>query len=301
MLVVSDTGERAGQVLGRAISDHLAGRLAGLLTPGEPASRVVRLPVSADAAAAAGLACGGTMTVALHAANALPETFWSTIAAGRPAALVSVVDGDEAVRGSLVVAPDEVAGGLPDPALEEQAILAANRLLGRGRTAGAVISAAEGTLVVEAIVPAVRLVVVGSGDLAAALGRQADLLGWQVTIVEKAEPAAGALVSLGPGDGVVVLSHDPAIDTPVLEAALASPTGYIGALGSRRTQAARRDRLVGSGVSEAAVAAIHGPAGLDLGAKTPEEIALAICAELLAVRSGRAGMPLRQRTGSING
>jgi xanthine dehydrogenase accessory factor len=99
---------------------------------------------------------------------------------------------------------------------------------------------------------------------------------------------------------VAVLSHDAAVDTPALAAALASDATYVAALGSARTQAARRQRLLRLGVSEADLGRIHGPAGLDLGARTPAEIALAISAELLAIRSGRAGASLRGREAPIN-
>jgi xanthine dehydrogenase accessory factor len=300
ILALSEAGERIGEVLGPSISDNLVERLGALLRSDQPPSRLIRLPVSAAAVAGAGLACGGTVTVALHDAAALPDAFWLTIAAGRPVALASVSEAEGVVSEVLVVAQDEVVGTLSDSPWQEQAIASARALLGGGRTASSVVETDDRTLVIEAIVPVARLVVVGAGDLATALGRQANLLGWHFISVDEAETAAAVISTVGPGDGVVVLSHDPAVDTPVLAAALGSRVGYLGALGSRRTQTARHDRLVSLGVSEAAVAAIHGPAGLDLGARTPEEIALAICAELLAVRSGRTGIPLRERGAPIN-
>jgi xanthine dehydrogenase accessory factor len=310
MLAVSEAGDRVGQVLGTLTTDSLAGQLAELLKPDRPPGRLVRVPVSAEAAAAAGLACGGSVTVALHDAAALPAGFWSRVAEGQSVALVSVGAAGESgglssfsgsLSGSLLVAEHDVTGTLPDPDLEEQAIAAARGLLSAGRPAGSIVEVQDRALVLEAIVPRAQLVVVGSGDLAFALRRQADLLSWHVMVFDDPEAATEAIGSIGPGDGVVVLSHDALVDTPVLAAAVASGAGYVGALGSRRTQAARRDRLVNLGVSEPSLALIHGPAGLDLGARTPEEIALAICAELLAVRSGRAGTSLRGREAPING
>ena len=106
---------------------------------------------------------------------------------------------------------------------------------------------------------------------------------------------------LRPSDALVVLSHDPAVDTPALAAALRSGEPYVGALGSRHTQSARRQRLAAIGVPDAACDRIHGPVGLDLGARTPEEVALAVCAEILAHRSGRDAASLRAGTGPING
>ncbi len=300
MLAISETGERAGQVLGAFTSEALAEQLADLLEPGRPPGRLVRLPVSAATAADAGLACGGTVTVALHEAGALPAGFWSTVVEGRPVALVSAAESGGPLSASLAISDGDVAGTLSDPDVNDEAIAAGKDLLARGRPAGSVVDAHGRTLVVEAIVPAVQLVVIGSGDLASALIRQGELLTWQVKAFHDMTSATAAIAASGPRDAVIVLSHDATLDAPALEAALASGAGYVGALGSRRTQAARRDRLLRRGVPEPTLDRIHGPAGLDLGARTPEEIALAICAEVLAVRSARAGTSLRDRQASIN-
>jgi xanthine dehydrogenase accessory factor len=300
MLAISETGERAGQVLGPFGRDVLAEQLADLLEPGRPPGRLVRLPVSAAAAAEAGLACGGTVTVALHDAGDLPPGFWATVGEGRPVALVSVAEPEGPLSGSLAVSDGDVTGSLRDPDANDQAIAAGRDLLGQARPAGSVVESHGRRLVVEAIVPGVQLMVVGGGDLAAALVRQGELLTWQVDVFDDPTSATGAIAASGPRDGVVVLSHSPALDAPALKAALASKAGYVGALGSRRTQAARRGRLLSLGVPEATLGRIHGPAGLDLGARTPEEIALAICGEFLAIRSARAGTSLRDRDAPIN-
>jgi xanthine dehydrogenase accessory factor len=142
------------------------------------------------------------------------------------------------------------------------------------------------------------MIVVGGGDLAVALEGQAGLLGWQAMVASSVETVEG--LQLGPTDAMIVLSHDPLLDTPALAAALASPAGYVGALGSRHTQAGRRERLLAGGVDEDALGRIRGPAGLDLGSRTPAEIALAISAEILALRSGRLGGALRDRAAPIN-
>ena len=99
---------------------------------------------------------------------------------------------------------------------------------------------------------------------------------------------------------VVVLTHDEKFDLPALTGILETDAFYIGALGSRRNQEKRRERLLDAGVSEEALERIHGPAGLDLGAHTPEETALSILAEILAVRAGRAGGALRESTQRIH-
>ena len=134
-----------------------------------------------------------------------------------------------------------------------------------------------------ALWPASRLVVVGDGLLAAALEQAARLLEWEPEVIGDVDGAVAAVRGLSNADAVVVLTHDRDVDGPVLAAALETAPGYVGALGSRRTQQARAGWLRERGVTDDAIAAIHGPAGLDIGARTPGEIALSI-----AVRDRRA-------------
>jgi xanthine dehydrogenase accessory factor len=116
--------------------------------------------------------------------------------------------------------------------------------------------------------------------------------------VADANGAAAASERLGVSDAVVVLSRDPAVDTPVLMAALAAGVGYVGAPGSRRTKGKRRDRMIAAGATADELDTVRGPAGLDPGGTTAGEVALAICAEVLAVRNGR---PPRVAAGHIRG
>jgi xanthine dehydrogenase accessory factor len=161
--------------------------------------------------------------------------------------------------------------------------------------------------------PPPRLLVFGAVDTAEALCRSAKQLGWR-TIVADARgrfataeriPSADELLVAWPEDvlaqvqpdhatAVVVLTHDEKFDLPALTGTVATDAFYIGALGSRRNQEKRRERLREAGVSEVSLERIHGPAGLDLGAHTPEETALSILAEILAVRAGRTGGGLRE-------
>ena len=108
-------------------------------------------------------------------------------------------------------------------------------------------------------------------------------------------------VELGVRDAVLVFTHDPKFDEPALIAALRTNAGYIGALGSRQTTADREERLKRSGVSEADLARIHAPCGLDIGSRTAEETAVSVLAEIIAARAERAGSPLRQTSGPIHG
>jgi xanthine dehydrogenase accessory factor len=293
-LAVSDTGEMAGQVLGAAVTASLATRAADVLVSGD--NQVVDVSVTDRDAVQAGLACGGVMTVAIQRADRLPGLLWSAAKGGRSVAVVSAPDG-----GVLVTTEDgAIAGSLGTEELDQMAIAEARRSLKQGRTSSRSVEVAGANLVVDAVVPVTRLVVVGSGDLAGAIERQAALLGWEASAVDDGSGAAALIKQLGPADAVIVLSHDAAVDTPALAAGLSSEVGYLGALGSRHTQAGRRERLLAEGRAEDELDRIHGPAGLDIGARTPGEIALAIGAEILALRSGRTGGALKGRTAPIN-
>jgi xanthine dehydrogenase accessory factor len=161
--------------------------------------------------------------------------------------------------------------------------------------------------------PPPRLVVIGAVDTAEALCAGAKGLGWHTICIDARArfatreriPSADELlvewpdVALeqlrpDPGTAIVVLTHDLKFDVPALRAALATDAFYVGAIGSRTTQAKRRDELVAAGLDDAALARVHGPAGLDVGAGTPAETAVSILAEALAVRAGRDGTPLKR-------
>lgn len=171
----------------------------------------------------------------------------------------------------------------------------------------------------EVFGPPPRLVVVGAVDTAEALCAAARLTGWHTICVDargkfatpERIPSADELVVEWPEPAferirpdretaVVVLTHDDKFDVPALKAALATEAFYVGAIGARRTQARRRERLLEAGLTEAELGRIHGPSGLDLGADTPAETALSILAEALAVRAGRPGTPLKTAPGRIH-
>lgn len=142
------------------------------------------------------------------------------------------------------------------------------------------------------------LLVVGDGPVADALAPMAQLLGWSTTTVVTLEEAQAAVDT---AQAVVVTSHDSAVDAPALAAALAAGPAYIGAMGSRARQAKRREWLLEHGASGAELLRLHGPAGLDIGANTPAEIALSILAELTAVLRGATGRgSIRDRGGPVH-
>jgi xanthine dehydrogenase accessory factor len=180
----------------------------------------------------------------------------------------------------------------------------------------------EGVAVfIESFAPPPRMVIFGAIDFTAALARLGKVLGYHVTVCDArpvfATPARFPMADdvvvdwpdrylkangadLGPRDAVCVLTHDPKFDVPAILAALATPVGYLGAMGSRRTHAQRVDRLREAGVDEAGIARVMAPVGLDIGSRTPEETAVAICAEIIALRTGRQAPSLRDAEGPLH-
>ena len=183
----------------------------------------------------------------------------------------------------------------------------------------------EVAVFIEAFAPPPLMVIFGAVDFTAALAKVAKVLGYRVVVcdarpvfaTEVRFPAADEVVvswpdrylssigdQLGPRDAVCVLTHDPKFDVPAITAALSTRVGYLGAMGSRRTHAERSQRLLQEGISEADLARVMGPIGLDIGARTPEETAVSICAEIISLRVGGPGKDglssLRDASGPIH-
>jgi len=225
---------------------------------------------------------------------------------GGRAVLFTVVEGDGVGAKALIVEEGETVGdGVPAWALGQF-----DELIRRGRNR---LLDADGVKVfAEWYGPPPRLLVYGAVDTAEALARGAKLLGWTAIVADARAtfltperiPSADRLIAEWPEEAIaevapdhqtaiVVLTHDDKFDEPALLAALRTEAFYIGALGSRRNQERRRERLLEAGASEDDLARISGPCGLDVGAESQAETALAILAEALAVRAGRDGGPLR--------
>jgi xanthine dehydrogenase accessory factor len=249
----------------------------------------------------------------------------------QPAALAEIIEGpDDLLGGKLLLLPGppvQVLGSVGDPDLDRvigrdaqgelAAGLSGTRHYGRhGEARGRDVS-----VFIESFAPPPQMIIFGAVDFTAALAKVAKILGYRVTVCD-ARPvfatrarfpmADGVVVSwpdrylaeVGPGlrrrDAVCVLTHDPKFDVPAIVAALATDVGYLGAMGSRRTHEERSERLRQAGVSEAGLARVMGPIGLDIGARTPEETAVSICAEIIALRTGREAPSLRDREGPIH-
>ncbi|MFF0850764.1 XdhC family protein [Streptomyces sp. NPDC014684] len=320
--------DRAGTVIGSVSGGCVEGAVYDLcrqaLETGE--SVLERFGYSDEDAFAVGLTCGGTIDVLIApvsaAAPARPAlaSALATAARGEPAALARVVRGPVELLGrALLVRPDGTReGGLGGHReLDRSAAAEAGALLEAGRT-GTVEIAEDGshcpgglTLLVESNVPPPRMIVFGAVDFAAALVRAGKFLGHHVTVCD-ARPVFATRARFPEADEVVVdwphrylrrtptdartvlcvLTHDAKFDVPLLKAALALPVAFVGALGSRRTHEDRERRLREEGVSPRELARLRSPIGLDLGARTPEETALSIVAEIVAVRRGGTGLPL---------
>jgi xanthine dehydrogenase accessory factor len=226
---------------------------------------------------------------------------------GERAVLFTVVEGEGVGRKLLLVEGGERLGQGP-----EEAAAQADELLRAGRNR--LLELEDGSKVfAEVYGPPPRLLVYGAVDTAESLCRAAKLLGWTAIVADargkfatrERIPSADELIVAWPQEAlaqvapdhqtaVVVLTHDDKFDEPALQGALETEAFYIGALGSRRNQERRRERLLEAGVPEGALDRISGPCGLDIGAETQEETALSILAEILAVRAGRDGGPLRR-------
>lgn len=287
--LVDRDGTLRGSLLGGAIDPSL---VTGAAASG---TAYVDLEFDHDEAERVGLPCGGMARVLVQRIADLPDPVRSDLAHRRPTALVTAL-ADESLA-TRALAPD----GAPAYDDDTSPDSVARALLRRGEPSDAVVETADGQMLVTVLVPTPHLVVIGSGALAAALEAQLQLLGWSCSSLTTADDGVAAVRVLGPGDGVLVIDHRGDVDFPVLSTALASGVGYVAALGSRKTQEARRSRLREGGVGEDVIARLRGPAGLDIGSRTPAEIAVAIVAEMLSVRGAATGGALRDRAGAING
>jgi xanthine dehydrogenase accessory factor len=234
------------------------------------------------------------------------------------AALVTVVEGGDVGAKLLVRADGVTSGGLGDAELDAAAVEAAEELMWAERSE--LREVGDVSLFVDVTAPAPRLVIFGAVDYAAALCRLARAAGWrpfvcdprsqfatperfpeaEEVLAEWPEPAFARLGGIDRATYIAVLTHDPKLDDAALEIALRSEAPYVGAMGSRRAQAQRRERLLAAGLEEELLARIAAPIGLDLGAVAPEETALSIMSEVVAVRNGRDGGRLSSAAGRIH-
>lgn len=323
-LAVDSAGTVIGSVSGGCVEGAVYELCVRALADGT--IRVERFGHRDEEAFAVGLTCGGDIDIMVTPVDArapareVLHKALSRAARGEPGALVRIVRGpDEQLGGALLVHSDgSYEGGLAGhPELDRTAAAEARALLDGGRT-GTVGLSADGshcpgglTLFVESSQPPPRMIVFGAVDFAAALVRAGGFLGYHVTVCD-ARPVFATRARFPEADEIVVdwphrylgttvtdgrtvlcvLTHDARFDVPLLTEALAMPVAFVGAMGSRRTHEDRVRRLREAGVGERELARLRSPIGLDLGARTPEETALSIAAEIVAARRGGTGAPL---------
>jgi xanthine dehydrogenase accessory factor len=324
---IDEHGTVEGSITGGCVESAVAQEALEIIESGGP-PKLITYGISDELAGTVGLMCGGIVHVFVHElrddAREVTIAALEAVLDERPAAVATLLDGDQAGR-KLFVDGERHVGSLGGPPLLEQNVeREARGLIQQGRTTirtfgedGA--SLGTGLRVhVTAYAERPRMVIFGAIDFASALAPLAKGVGYRVTIADprKAFLSSARFTSnsdaieawpddalegmtLGPRDAVLVFTHDPKLDVPALTAAFRTDAGYIGALGSRKTTADREVRLREAGATEADIARVHAPCGLDIGASTVEETAIAVLAEIVASRAGRSGVPLREAEGSI--
>jgi xanthine dehydrogenase accessory factor len=334
-MLVGPGGEAVGSVSGGCVEGAVYELSQEVVSSGEPVLQ--RYGISDDDAFAVGLTCGGILDVFVEkvSAQTFPELgeVAADVEAGRPVAVCTVIEHPlpDRIGRRLVVRPDAPSlGALASPRADDAVTDDARGLLAAGRSETLTYGPdgerrGEGMRVfVSAFAPKPRMLVFGAIDFAAAVARMGAFLGYDVTVcdarpvfatrsrfkdadrvvVEWPHRYLAAEAEAGRVDGrtvVAVLTHDPKFDVPLLEVALRLPeVAYVGAMGSRRTHEDRRKRLLDAGLTEHELERLSSPIGLDLGARTPEETAVSIAAEIIAARWGGDGGRLGEREGPIH-
>jgi xanthine dehydrogenase accessory factor len=324
-LAVDSEGRAVGSVSGGCVEGAVYDLCVQALEDG--GTVVERFGYSDEDAFAVGLTCGGVIDVMVTPfgagapAREVVRSALSAAASGEPTALARVVRGPAGLLGrAMSVRSDgsfEGSYGSGSAELDRTAAAEARAMLDAGRT-GTRDLAEDGshcpgglTLLVESSVPPPRMIVFGAIDFAAALVRAGKFLGYHVTVCD-ARPVFATRARFPEADELVVdwphrylrrtatdrrtvlcvLTHDARFDVPLLEQALRLPVAFVGAMGSRRTHADRDRKLREAGLTESELGRLRSPIGLDLGARTPEETALSIAAEIVAARRGGTGVPL---------
>ncbi|MER7189595.1 XdhC family protein [Streptomyces flaveolus] len=320
--------DAGGTVIGSVSGGCVEGAVYELCRQSLEDGRVVleRFGYSDEDAFAVGLTCGGVIDILVTPVRAddpaRPAVAAALAAAarGEAAALARIVGGPAELLGrALAVRPDgsRTGGFGTHPELDRTVAAEAGAFLDAGRTGTLEIGergsrcGAPLTLLIESSVPAPRMIVFGAIDFASALARAGKFLGYHVTVCD-ARPVFATRARFPDADEVVVewphaylkrtdvdartvlcvLTHETKFDVPLLELALRLPVAYVGAMGSRRTHLDRNERLREAGVTDRELARLRSPIGLDLGARTPEETALSIAAEIVAARRGGSGVSL---------
>lgn len=326
-MLVSDTGDAVGSVSGGCVEGALFDLGQEVLVDGQP--RYETYGVSDDEAFTVGLTCGGILEVFVERVDdqTWPELdgILRDVENDEPVAVATIVAGPHFVGRHLVVRPDHTEGSLGTVRLDDTIREDAIGMLAAGRT-GFLHYGPEGErlgegldVFVASFAPPAQMFIFGAIDFSAALVRVGKLLGYRVTVCD-ARPVFATAKRFPEADEVVVdwphrwlasqhvdartviavLTHDPKFDVPALAVALRTDAGYVGAMGSRRTHEDRLVRLKEAGLTDDELSRMHSPIGLDLGARTPEETAISIAAEIVQSRWGGSGDKLAGTHGPIH-
>lgn len=308
-MALTAAAEMSGSVSGGCVEGAVVE--AGIEVLEKGVAKLLKFGVADETAWDVGLACGGNIEVLVRPIDVPQfEAAKRTIAQERTFAIVYVVEGPDAILGrEMLIVERGAVGGSISEGIDGQAVAAGRKVLTarRSRRVQVTVPGEESTpvvLFVDVVLPRASLVIVGGVHIALALVHYAQKLDFHTVVVDPRRAFGSAarfqhvdqLIQTWPEEAfaqnplnessaVVVLTHDPKIDDGAVKTALASEAFYIGVLGSRKTHAKRRERLLDAGVSEAQLARLHAPIGLDLGGRTPEEIALAVMAEIVAERN----------------
>ena len=298
-MALTADGRIAGSVSGGCVENAVVEAGKKTLSSGKP--QLLHYGVSDDTAWSVGLACGGSLDVFVERLDpALFEPVGAALRAQKPVAIATIIRGPEGDLGrKLAVFEDGTVAGAIDDAVLAEARAALASGASRRNPSG------DREIFVDVLRSSPRLVIVGGVHIAVALVTLAKTLGFRTILVDPREtfgnakrfPHADEIVNDWPdaalrrlapdaSTAIAVLTHDPKLDDPALLAALPGRAFYVGALGSKRTQEKRRQRLQEAGIAPDILARLHGPIGLPLGGRSPEEIAVAILAEIVAARNG---------------
>ncbi len=323
-MAVSSDGEALGSISGGCVEGAVYDTAERVLA-GEGAV-VESYGYSDDDAFAVGLTCGGTLEVLVAPADRVLLAAWTErVAVDDPVALATVVSGPAPLGAQLLVGADDALGTFGAEGLDAAVADDARGMLAAGQTGDRHYGPNgqrridDVTVFVQSFTPPPRMLVFGATDFAAAVSRIGVFLGYRVTVCDarpvfattRRFPEAHEVVcewphtylartEVDPRTVICVLTHDPKFDVPLLEVALRRPAAYIGAMGSRRTHDDRLRRLREVGLSDEEVARLHSPIGLDLGARTAEETAVSIAAEIVQAQWGGSGRPLAATEGDIH-
>jgi len=334
-MAIDDQGHVVGAVSGGCVEGAVVGVAEGILAGDEP--QLLRYGIADEEAWDVGLPCGGEIAVWVQSypGDDLQSELFQIAAANGRAVMVTAVDGPLLGARMLVTAGDRSADDQDRPAqadqrsvrgtlgsehLDDVATQLAREALWSETSELVEVPELSAQLLIEAVAPPPRLIIVGAVDFAAQLATAAKLAGWRAFVIDPRarfateerfpdaemviaawpQEAFAQLEPIDPATAIAVLTHDPKLDDAALAQALSSDAGYIGAMGSRRAQERRRARLQENGIDPHALDRISAPIGLDLGALNAGETALSIMGEILALKHGRPGGRLIHARGRIH-